>query len=129
MRHKHRLIIWVALINVFAISAAADSGAMLCQLHHGFGDQSVTRIRNCVISDDEGAPSYAAPALPMLSSNAEELTIMNLSGGEDSSSFCERHSSGCLAIGAAVVTGASLYAVEKEHTKDVAGCFVNGGYC
>ena len=119
MRHKHRIVILGVLIQVFAIPAAADSGAMLFQLRHDFGDQSVTRVELRVISDDHRAPIYATRALPILSSNAEEITIMNLDQGKGSSSFCDRHRSGCLAIVGAVLIGASLYSAEKEHTKDV----------
>lgn len=56
MRHKHRIVILGVLIQVFATPAAADSGAMLFQLRHDFGDQSVTRVELRVISDDQRAP-------------------------------------------------------------------------
>ena len=119
MQHKHRLIILGALIQVFAIPAAsADSGAMLFQLRHDFGNQHVTRLEFRVVSKDPTAPNYATPALPILSSNSREITIMNLEGGQDSSRFCDRHRSGCLAIIGVVLWGAILYSAEKADTKD-----------
>ena len=121
MQHKHRLVILGALIQVFAIPAAsADAGAMLLQLRHDFGNQSVSRLEFRVVSDDRTAPIYATPALPILSSNTREITIMNLEGRQDSSRFCERHRSGCLAVVGAVMFGAILYSAEKGHTKDLA---------
>ncbi len=119
MRHKHRLVILGMLIQAFAIPAAADSGAMLFQLRHDFGDQSVTRIELRVVSEDRTAPIYAVPAVPILSSNADEITIMNLDQGKDSSRFCDRHRSGCLAVVGTVMFGAILYSAEKAHTKEL----------
>ena len=120
MSRIHQLAHVSALILTLAAPiSSADSGATLLQLRHDFGGRSVTRIELRLVANDQEASAYTAPALPILSSNANEISIMNLDQGKDSSDFCDRHRTGCLFIIGTVLWGAVLYSAEKAHTKEL----------